>query len=214
MWGKRTSCFLLLGTALAGGSQGVVAGPPAVEPFLTCVEPLAGDPATQFYAYFGYESREAAVVQIAIGSDNRFMPGPAGRGQPDLFLPGLNQAAFRVMLDASTTHQWVLLGVPVSASVDMPRCVEAERVPLYPAPVDVPGGGPQAAFGMPQVQVEVFQVSSDSLQVPAMVSRATTTKDRPARDPGPGNVDRLSDIAGESRAAPATKVVAGRNRLR
>jgi hypothetical protein len=47
-------------------------------------------------ASFGYQNDNEDLVEIAIGSRNRFLPTPQGRGQTTDFLPGNHQEAFTV----------------------------------------------------------------------------------------------------------------------
>jgi len=110
-------------------ASAVRAQPPSITPFLTCVTP---NPQTNtLTAYFGYESSEQAIVQVMVGNDNRFVPNPANRGQPTLFLPGYFEKAFRVTLAADQFSQWVFLGIAVTISPDSNRC---------PADLSLPAG--------------------------------------------------------------------------
>ena len=47
-------------------------------------------------AVFGYQNDNEDLVEIAVGSRNRFLPTPQGRGQTTDFLPGSHQEAFTV----------------------------------------------------------------------------------------------------------------------
>ena len=108
-----------------------------ITPFLTCVD--VNSATNTMTAYFGYESREQAIVQVLVGNDNRFVPSPANRGEPTLFLPGLFERAFRVTLDATQITQWVFLGLAVTVSRDSNPCQPAVNYSsLPPASVNVP----------------------------------------------------------------------------
>ncbi len=63
------------------------------------------------YAAFEYLNRNSAeTLEIPIGPDNIFTPGPADRGQPTHFLPGHRQGVFAVPLPAGSTEEinWTL----------------------------------------------------------------------------------------------------------
>jgi hypothetical protein len=112
-----------------------------ITPFLNCIDYNAA--ANSITAYFGYESTEQAIIQVNVGNDNRFIPNPAGQGQPTLFLPGLFERAFRVTLDGSSITQWIFLGIPVTISKDSKPC-PSSLLPLQKLPA--------AAVGVPYSQ--------------------------------------------------------------
>ena len=63
------------------------------------------------YTAFEYLNRNSAeTLEIPIGPDNAFTPGPADRGQPTHFLPGHQQGVFAVPLPAGSTEEisWTL----------------------------------------------------------------------------------------------------------
>ena len=63
------------------------------------------------YAAYEYLNRNSAeTLDIPIGPDNRFTPGPADRGQPTHFLPGHRPGVFAVPLPAGSTEEisWTL----------------------------------------------------------------------------------------------------------
>ena len=65
----------------------------------------------RIYAAFEYLNRNSAeTLEIPIGPDNTFTPGPADRGQPTYFLPGHQQGVFAVPLPAGSTEEinWTL----------------------------------------------------------------------------------------------------------
>lgn len=92
-------------------------------PFLSCVEP--GD-AGQTIAYYGYESFEATVTQIIVGSANRFIPSPANRNQPILYFPGYHEKAFRVVYNSPVLN-WIFNGFSVVAEPTSPRCASVQQ---------------------------------------------------------------------------------------
>jgi len=164
------ACLLALGTNTA--YAGPLRGSYDITPFLTCIVPdVPDDPTSDFTAYFGYESREASIVQILVGVENRFIPDPAGRGQPELFFPGYAEKAFRVDLPGAVISQWILLGQAVAVSPSAPRCAETTRAALHPALSVVAGGNQQATVGSGFPQPIVVRVTADDLPVPGMVLR-------------------------------------------
>jgi len=80
----------------------------AVRPVLTCV--AQGMVPGTYIARFGYVSEARDTVVIEIGTNNRFAPSPIDRGQPQLFLSGVRQDAFRVSFAAGETLRWVVVG--------------------------------------------------------------------------------------------------------
>ena len=159
---------LAINTAHAGPSRGSY----DITPFLTCIVPdVPDDPTSGFTAYFGYESREASIVQILVGADNRFIPNPAARGQPELFFPGYAEKAFRVDLPGAVVSQWILLGQAVAVSPSAPRCAETTRAALHPALSVVARGNQQATVGSGFPQPIVVRATADDLPVPGMVLR-------------------------------------------
>lgn len=63
------------------------------------------------YAAYEYLNRNSAeTLDIPIGPDNHFTPGPADRGQPTHFLPGHRPGVFAVPLPAGSTEEisWTL----------------------------------------------------------------------------------------------------------
>ena len=65
--------------------------------------------ATTYEARFGYRNENLSTVSIPVGEDNRFLPTPAGRGQPTLFGPGSASQAFAVTgIPNGTNLVWLL----------------------------------------------------------------------------------------------------------
>jgi hypothetical protein len=98
-------------------------------PLLECVEdrgPDRADPAERYLARFGYNNPNSFAVAIEIdGRQNRFRPGrPDDRGQPDVFAPGLQQAAFEVTFRNRLV--WQLDGSRVQASRRSASCLPPE----------------------------------------------------------------------------------------
>jgi hypothetical protein len=97
-------------------------GAPDVEPVLECVIPRLNN---SYTAYFGYRNNTNETVTIPVGSNNRFRPAPADRGQPTVFQPGRSplwpNSAFAVRFDGNELT-WRLGNAEVSASSSSPRC--------------------------------------------------------------------------------------------
>jgi uncharacterized repeat protein (TIGR01451 family) len=95
-WTVRTGGSPSAATASAGFAAKCTPPPvPQELPIRVAVECITAG-ATTFAARFRYESENAEPVTIPIGAGNGFTPGPAGRGQPSTFQPGLAEAAFTV----------------------------------------------------------------------------------------------------------------------
>lgn len=211
---RRMSRCFAIGLSLASSSL-VTAAPNDIRVFLTCVAPIdATAQASQWYAYFGYESREPGFVAIPIGPDNRFIPSPSDRGQPALFAPGYHPTAFRAVFDPSMVLQWIFEGRIEFASRESVRCVDALRAPLHPALTVVSGAGQQATVGAPFAQPVVVRALANGLPVPGMLLRAAAPVDGPSAQFAPGGIAQVTDAAGEVRFAPIANAVAGRYRLR
>jgi PKD repeat protein len=69
-----------------------------------------------YTARFGYISRHDHPVSVPIGEQNRFYPGEADRGQPDIFLPGVHRDAVTITYPSDATNQmWSLMNKQASA---------------------------------------------------------------------------------------------------
>ena len=66
-------------------------------------------------AQFGYDNPNPwSMTRMPPGSpDNRFDPAPADRGQPEVFTPGKNLKAFKVVLTPGVALTWTLNGLQV-----------------------------------------------------------------------------------------------------
>ena len=83
------------------------------------------------YAAFEYLNRNSAeTLDIPIGADNRFTPGPADRGQPTHFLPGHRAGVFAVPLPEGSTEEinWTLRvrGATLTVPSNLGRLYEIE----------------------------------------------------------------------------------------
>jgi hypothetical protein len=57
------------------------------------------NPDGTYSLWFGYFNRnQEEAIDVPIGSDNRFEPGPADRGQPTHFVPQWQKSSFRVIV--------------------------------------------------------------------------------------------------------------------
>ncbi len=101
----------LMPAASASSTTGLV-------PLLDCVTYSSG--ANTLTATFGYVNTNAAQMDLPIGGDNFFTPGPVFQGQPVTFLPGVNHGVFQVTFPLGTVsaETWTLAGTSVTASND------------------------------------------------------------------------------------------------
>jgi hypothetical protein len=74
-----------------------------------------------FTAHFGYANDWGHVIQVPIGSQNKFLPAPQDRGQPTIFLEGLMPNQVALTFDGSPLT-WVLGDNAVTASYDSELC--------------------------------------------------------------------------------------------
>ncbi len=65
----------------------------AITPTVTCV---AANSDGTYTAFFGYNNPNSYAVAIEVGKDNQFTPPPDSQGQPSVFEPGSQTAAFAV----------------------------------------------------------------------------------------------------------------------
>ena len=119
-----------------------------INPFLSCVD--VDSSTNTVTAYFGYESFERDVIDLVVGTNNRFLPNPADQGQPTFFYFGLHERAFRATFPANSFLVWTLLGTSVSATASSPKCtpppVVADIIPFVES-VTVNGATATATFG-------------------------------------------------------------------
>lgn len=139
-------CFQLPGAGFSKSANAAMQF--QITPFLSCVEPGATE--GEIIAYFGYESLEAAVTQIIVGGDNRFIPPPNNRQQPILFFPGYHEKAFRVRFSPPAIN-WIFNGQSVIVLPTSPRCAPvqqkvAEIVPFVES-ITVNNGTATVSFG-------------------------------------------------------------------
>jgi DNA repair exonuclease SbcCD ATPase subunit len=86
----------------------------------------------QVTAHFGYINANAGTISIPVGVSNYFDIPPSYRGQPTEFLPGTQHNAFTAtfQLDQISSLTWWLAGIPVTASLDSPRCLQSQITEL------------------------------------------------------------------------------------
>ncbi len=113
--------FLLRGWARTAAASVAAA---KVSPVLECVDQAVGGGLT---AVWGYSNPNAYAVTIAQGSGNGFSPSAAGGRQPTVFMPGRQQAVFRVPITGTTV--WSLNGKTATASPSSTRC-DGPRPPV------------------------------------------------------------------------------------
>jgi hypothetical protein len=99
---SRTAFIFAASLALACGSASIVAHAQVLtyskgQPISAAYEGWEVDPDGSKYFIFGYENKNwEEEMDIPVGPDNGFQPGPADRGQPTHFFPRRNRYVFRV----------------------------------------------------------------------------------------------------------------------
>jgi hypothetical protein len=88
-----------------------------VTPVFECAQVNADGSST---AFFGYLSPSREPQQVELGSDNRFSPSPADRGQPSTFSPGRHVSVFSVRVPVNGSVTWHLDGNAASSSMGRP----------------------------------------------------------------------------------------------
>ena len=105
--------------AFASGSAYIVAHAQVLtyskgQPISAAYEGWEIDPDGSKYFIFGYENKNwEEEMDIPVGPENGFQPGPADRGQPTHFFPRRNRYVFRVPVPSNFTEKdelvWTLL---------------------------------------------------------------------------------------------------------
>ena len=174
------------------GCDGEVEPPvvPAVSVFVVCVDPGA----TTYSARFGYANPGSTVVSVAVGSANRFSPGPDDRGQPIAFEPGRDDSALTVAgVPNGTTLVWTLRtngtrtatageSFPTRCTPDPPD-PPALPVSIFVTCVDPGATSFAARFGYsnPNATPVVIPVGASNRFVPAPADRGQPTAFAPGR---------------------------------
>lgn len=89
-----------------------------LSPVLECVEEKDDG---SYVAHFGYFNPNGWALDVSVGGDNRFSPGPKDRGQPELFEPGRHVDVFEVPF-VSGNQVWKLGRRTATASPGSKRC--------------------------------------------------------------------------------------------
>jgi hypothetical protein len=118
-----------LAVALLAALTGVIAAAPVagaagVRPLVECV---FAESDGSYTAVWGYENNTGAVVEVAIGTRNKFDPKPEDRGQPTRFEVGRKYNVFTTNW-AGTNLTWKLDGSADTASRNAKKC-DAPPVP-------------------------------------------------------------------------------------
>ena len=99
---SRTAFIFAASLAFASGSAYIVGHAQVLtyskgQPISAAYEGWEVDPDGAKYFLFGYENKNwEEEMDIPVGPDNGFQPGPADRGQPTHFFPRRNRYVFRV----------------------------------------------------------------------------------------------------------------------
>lgn len=101
-------------TSPDGGTRSATAGAGAATPWIWApvrpvLEVVHANGDGSYTAEFGYRNDNPFAVTIPVGSDNRFSPSPADRGQDTVFAPGRQVRTFAVDFSGGNLV-WVLRG--------------------------------------------------------------------------------------------------------
>jgi hypothetical protein len=108
---SRTAFIFAASLALACGSASIVAHAQVLtyskgQPISAAYEGWEVDPDGSKYFIFGYENKNwEEEIDVPVGPDNGFQPGPADRGQPTHFFPRRNRYVFRVPVPSNFTEK-------------------------------------------------------------------------------------------------------------
>ena len=108
---SRTAFVFAASLALACGSASIVAHARVLtyskgQPISAAYEGWEVDPDGSKYFIFGYENKNwEEEIDVPVGPDNGFQPGPADRGQPTHFFPRRNRYVFRVPVPSNFTEK-------------------------------------------------------------------------------------------------------------
>jgi len=108
---SRTAFIFAASLALACGSASIVAHAQVLtyskgQPISAAYEGWEVDPDGSKYFIFGYENKNwEEEIDIPVGPDNGFQPGPVDRGQPTHFFPRRSRYVFRVPVPSNFTEK-------------------------------------------------------------------------------------------------------------
>ena len=88
-------------------------------PVVSCID-INNDGTLQ--AYFGYKNMNDFELHIPVGSNNKVIPSPEDRGQPENFFGGNNNNAFDEKFESNANLKWELDGITVIADKTMNTC--------------------------------------------------------------------------------------------
>ncbi|HET6871178.1 MAG TPA: DUF11 domain-containing protein [Solirubrobacteraceae bacterium] len=195
--------------------------------FVTCVV----NHGATYDAVFGYQNdnADAETIPIEVGENNFFSPGDENRGQPETFLPGVDNEAVVVRgISSSVALTWTLTWTDtrraIATSDFESKCEEAAGPPptVTPPPTPPPPPSPQALpigvfavcvtnhgshydamFGYVNENSEVVSVPIGSDNA---VSPGPAGQGQP-EDFHPGFVDRVFTVTGVSNSHAVTWTV-------
>ena len=107
---SRTAFIFAASLALACGSASIAHAQVLTyskgQPISAAYEGWEVDPDGSKYFIFGYENKNwEEEIDVPVGPDNGFQPGPADRGQPTHFFPRRNRYVFRVPVPSNFTEK-------------------------------------------------------------------------------------------------------------
>jgi hypothetical protein len=124
--GARTTTVRVCDIDGACGTDNLVIRPNVstrITPIARCVADRVTPASTRYQARWAYQNPANFAVAIpAIPLvENTFSPLPTWRGQPEIFLPGINNDVFRTTF-ASGTQTWRVNGTSATARTTTTRC--------------------------------------------------------------------------------------------
>jgi hypothetical protein len=90
-----------------------------VSPILECV---TDNGSGNYTAVFGYNNPTGETKHIPVGPNNRFIPDPIGRGQPEYFNAGRAYGVISIGFTGGSNIIWSLDGKTATAGSDGPPC--------------------------------------------------------------------------------------------
>ena len=164
--------------------------------------------------YWGYMNRNwAEALDIPIGPDNRFTPGPADRGQPTHFLPRRVKQLFRIVVpgDFEGEYVWTLAirGRPASVpgSLKPAQMIDVQKSSSNENTAPQLTPGPDLTLAFPASAKLSVGVTDDGLPAPRPGSGSGLSV-RWSKYRGPGEVafEPAESLVEDGRAATTATV--------
>lgn len=131
------------GTATPAPAPTSAPGSSALAPIVDCVQDAPLGAVTARTVVLGYRSAATGPVSVAAASgSNDVGPGPADRGQPTTFQPGVHHGVWLLTVDAvaEPSLSWTLGSTAATIDASAPACTAATAVAVSaPSTVTTPG---------------------------------------------------------------------------